>query len=186
MLLAAPSKRGPCLSVLPKHRAAIARRQEPQQHVRKQDPHRVLHPLDSLISLRILGDIHLPKDAKCDEVAEEHKRIDKEEEPRLYEREHEDERDEGTESTADHAPDPLRVDVHAGLACAVKVDGVQTDHGKSEDELEEAQDDADECANGEVGPERGAGGGFFAAQGAPGEEVEGHDEDLKVFVAIKV
>lgn len=78
--------RGPCLSVLPEDSPAIARRQEPQQHIRKQDPHRILHPLDALVPLRVLGDIHLPENAKRDKIAEEHKRIDVEEEPRLNER----------------------------------------------------------------------------------------------------
>lgn len=178
MLLSATRKARPCLSVLPEHRRTITRCQKPQQHIRQQHPDSVLHPLDPLVTLRVLGDVHLAEDAKGNQIAQEHKRIDVEEEPRLDEWEDEHERHERAESAADDAPHPFAVDVDARFARAVEVDGVEADHGETEHELEQAQDDADECADREGGPEGGAGGGFFAAQAALREEVEGHDEDL--------
>jgi hypothetical protein len=138
MCCAPSGKTSACLSVLPEDHAAITRRDEPQQHIRQQHPHRILHADDTRIALGVLRNVHFPKNAESDQVAQEHECVEVKEEPRLDQRKHECERHKRTQSAAYHAPHPFTVNVHVGFARAVKVDGVEPDDGDAEHELEEA------------------------------------------------
>jgi len=175
-----PSMRSPCLPALPEDHGAQERCHQPKQHVGQQHPDRVLHAQDPLVvvaALCILGNEHLPEDAKRDQVAQKEERIDVEEEPRLDQRQHEDERRRGPQRAADHGPHPLAVDVFPDLARAVHVGGIQPDDGDAEHELEEAKENAREAGDGEARPEGGAQCGFFALERATREEWESHGEE---------
>lgn len=164
VLAAPPRKRSACLACLPEYHRPITCCAKPKQYIRKKNPDGVLHALDPAIALGILGNIHLPKYTKRDDVAQPDKRVNVEEEPRLNQRQHEDERGERPEGTAYDRPDPFRVDVFVLLPRVVEVRGVQADDDEAEDKLEETKYDADEAADCEMRPEGRAGCGLFALE----------------------
>ena len=47
-----------------KHHHSHNSRDQPQQHINQIDPHRILHPLDPTVTLRLLMNIQFPKRAK--------------------------------------------------------------------------------------------------------------------------
>jgi hypothetical protein len=163
-----------CLSILPKHKSTIRSRNKPQEHVRQEDPNRILHARDALITLRLLGNIHASENGKGNEIAQPNKRVHVEEEPSLDEREHEEKGREGAKRPAYNAPNPFGVDVFVAAPRAVEVNGVQADDGDAEDELEEAEEDAQSGGDGEVGPKGCAGGGFLGLQAPARKERESH------------
>ena len=83
------------------------RGEEPQKHVRQQNPHCVLHACDARVSLCVFGDVHLAEDAKCNEVADEDEHIDEEVEVVRYLRDHADKCHDGAQSAANNGPDPF-------------------------------------------------------------------------------
>jgi hypothetical protein len=176
MLFRPPRKARPCLPILPENCRAIYARKKPKQHIRQQHPDGVLHALNASIALWVLGNVHLAKDAECNKVTQENKRIDVEKEPRLEQGQHEDERSDGAQGAAYHAPHPFAVDVNMRFARPVQVLGVETDDDDAEHELYQASEDADPGAEAVALPP--GGGGFFAADAAAFEEVKGHDEEL--------
>ena len=155
VLHSAAGVKGSCLASFPEDECSIDPGTNPKKHVRQIDPNGILHPNDPLVAFRVLVDVHLSIYAEEDHVEEEGEEIDTEEHPGLDEGEHEDDRKEGAEGTAEDSVDPLRVGVFARLPSLVEVLGVQTDNDEAHHELEESHDDARGAADAEIARQAG-------------------------------
>lgn len=130
------------MSVLEENEGAVDCGSEPQQHVGKVDPDGVLHALDALVSLGVLWDVHLAENAKDNEPEDEENNIHSEKGPSLEEGNGIDEDGNARNTGCHFSPNPFSVGVDVCLACAVKVNAIESSDGQSKDELNEADKDS--------------------------------------------
>ena len=147
----------PCLPSMEEDDRRIDSRDKPQQHAHQIHPNRMLHPnLPILLRRRLSRDINPSENPKQRRPKDEQEPVPAEAPVALDEWDAVDDYRDGGESADDFGVDPFGVAVGTFLVRVVEVDGVEAADCEGEDELEEAQNQADEGAG------EASGGGVIA------------------------
>jgi len=133
----------PLLPILHKNPRAVDSGRQPKHHINQINPNRILHPLNSLIAIRLLPNKQLPKDPKQDYPKKPEKRIPGEKHPGFEDGDQEDERGDAGKGADDDGVDPVAVCGDVGFGGFAEVVGVEADDREAHDELQDADNEAD-------------------------------------------